>query len=53
MNPLVGLVLSVATLFILMLAIVLSEVSPALKVAFVLLAAPGFALAVLRYRERR
>ncbi|MDP9400124.1 MAG: hypothetical protein M3P39_04070 [Actinomycetota bacterium] len=53
MNPLVGLVLSVATLFILMLAVGLSEVSPGLKIAFVLLAAPGIALAVMRYRERR
>ncbi len=53
MNPLVGLVLSVGTLLILAIAILASETSPVLKLAFVALVAPGVVMAVLRYRERR
>jgi hypothetical protein len=53
MSPLVGLVLSIATLLVLMLAVVASDVSSVIKVLFVVLVAGGVGLAVARYREQR
>ena len=53
MSPLAGLVLSIVTLLTLTLAILSSGVSPAVKVAFAVLAAGGIGLAVARFREQR
>jgi Flp pilus assembly protein TadB len=53
MSPLAKLIVPLATLAILCLAVVATDISPLLKVAFVVLAAPAAAMTVVRYREER
>ena len=53
MNPLPSLVLTLVTLALLTLAVATSDVAPGLRLLFVVIAAGGVVLAVLRYRERR